>query len=88
MPGAQILEGDRSPLAAGIAEHVLGQHITKIELTRSPDEETSHELGVPLDKIDLTICLANNVAYCVRLVVHTLATVSMGEGLAHISPQS
>lgn len=84
VPGAQALEGDRSPLAAGIAEHVVGQRITHVEFTRSLDEETSAQVGVPLDKIDLTIYLENNVAYCARLLVHALATVSRGEALAHI----
>lgn len=88
VPGAQVTKDDRSVLAAGIAEHVLGQRITHVEFTRSLDEETSAELGVPLDKIDLTICLENNVAYCARLVLSSFATVSRGEALAHIPAAS
>jgi hypothetical protein len=82
--GARMTQGDRSLLAAGIAEHVTGQRITKVEFTRSLDAETSKQLGVPVDQIDLTIYLANNVAYCARLVVHSLAPLSRGEALAHI----
>jgi hypothetical protein len=84
VPGAPVTKNDRSLLAAGIADHVLGQRITKVEFTRSLDEETSAELGVPVDKIDLTICLDNNVAYCARLVLSSFATVSRGEALAHL----
>jgi hypothetical protein len=82
--GAPMTKDSRTLLAAGIAEHVLGQRITNVEFTRSLDEETSAQLGVPVDTIDLTIYLANNVAYCARLVLHSLATVSRGEALAHI----
>lgn len=84
VPGAQVTKGDRSVLAAGIAEHVVGQRITHVAFTRTLDEEASQEVGVPLDRIDLTIYLANNVAYCARLVIASLATVSRGEALAHI----
>jgi len=84
VPGALVTKDDRSLLAAGITEHVVGQCITKVEFTRALDAETSAQMGVPLDQIDLTIYLANNVVYCARLVVHSLATISRGEALAHI----
>lgn len=84
MPGALVTKDDRSPLAASIAEHVLGQRITHVAFTRALDAETSQQLRVPVDQIDLTIYLENNVAYCARLVVHSLATISRGEALAHI----
>ncbi|MGI4760558.1 MAG: hypothetical protein ACRYF0_07630 [Janthinobacterium lividum] len=82
--GALLTQDDRSLLAAGIAEHVTGQRITQVEFTRSLDAETSKQLGVPVDQVDLTIYLANNVAYCARLMVHSLATISRGGALAHI----
>ena len=85
VPGALITQDDRSQLAAGIAAHVLGQRITHVEFTRALDAETSQLLRVPVDQLDLTIYLENNVAYCARLVVHSLATISRGEALAHIS---
>lgn len=84
--GALVTQDDRSLIDAGLAEHVVGQRITKVAFTRTPDEETSAELGTPVDAIDLTIYLANNVAYCARLVLSSFATVSRGEALAHIPP--
>lgn len=82
--GATVTKGDPSLLHAAIAQHVVGHRITKVEFTRALDKETSAQLGVPLDNIDLRICLDNNVCYCARLVLSSFATVSRGEALAHI----
>lgn len=84
VPGAPMTRDDRRLLDAGLAEHVVGHRITKVEFTRTVDKETSAQLGGPIDNIDLTIYLDNNVAYCARLVLSSFATISQGEALAHI----
>jgi len=58
--------------------------VTHVEFTRAFDEQASKEVGVPLDRVDVTLYLANNVAYCARLVLPSLAVVSRGEALAHV----
>lgn len=87
-PDAVVLSGDGMPpeLATALAEHVIGHRITRIEFTRELDSDASAELGTLVDNIDVVICLDNNVAYCCRLVVNSLAVVSRGEALATILP--
>ena len=84
--GAQVTTGSPSILQAGIAEHVIGHRVTKVEFIRSLDKETSAQLGAPMDAIDLVLYLDNNVAYIARLVLSSFATVSRGEALSHILP--
>lgn len=83
-----MLRGNEQPpeLLAAIAQHVLGHRITRIEFTRELDEKASHDIGYPVDNIDVMICLDNNVGYVCRLVVNSLAVVSRAEALVHISP--
>lgn len=82
--GAAVTKDSRTLIEAGIAEHVVGHRVTKVEFTRSLDQETSTQLGVPMDNIDLVLYLDNNVAYIARLVLSSFATVSRGEALSHI----
>ncbi|MDO7876024.1 hypothetical protein Q5H93_14870 [Hymenobacter sp. ASUV-10] len=86
VPGAQVTRDDRSTLEAGLAAHVLGHRITHLEFTRERDFETSGHFKAPVDVVDLTIYLDNNVAYCARLVMSYFSIVSRGEALAHILP--